>query len=129
MEKHLDWHREARKMEFSRLGSLGVVLALLIALGGGLLPTIAREAKSKEQAGFLIVDGEESQSRFGDLDHAEPAVVATGLESPIRHASHAVPYYPQPGDIFLYDHLVPWHHLVFKLAGHRPPTPPAIAVG
>jgi hypothetical protein len=110
-------------MEFSRLGSLGVVLTLVV-LASGLFPTIAQDTTSiKEQAGYLIVEGEESQSRFGELNH-------TGLieESPARRFSHAVPYYPQAGDIFLYDDLVPWHHLIFKLAGTGPPTHAAIAI-
>jgi len=110
-------------MEFSRLGSLGVVLTLVV-LGGGLLPSIAKDATStREQAGYLIVEGEESESRFGEL---HPTSLSE--ESPTRRFSHAVPYYPQAGDIFLYDDLVPWHHLLFKLAGTGPPTHAAIAI-
>jgi hypothetical protein len=115
-------------MEFSRLGSLGVVLALLLALGSGLWPTIAKEVtSSKVQAGFLLVDAEESQSRFGAQEHSESVSSGTGLESQTKRSTHAVPYYPQAGDIFLYDDLVPLHHLIFKLAGTGPPTHAAIA--
>jgi hypothetical protein len=112
-------------MAFSRLGLLGVIITLA-ALGTGPFRTVAGgagAAKHKEQAGFLIVAGEESQSRFGDLSQ-------TGLseDSHTRSVSHAIPYYPEAGDIFLYDDLVPWHHLLFRLAGTGPPTHAAIAV-
>ena len=113
-------------MALSRLGSLACVLALLVALGSGPAPTIAQVAKAgkhREQAGFLIVQGEQSQSRFGDIYHT-----GWSEESNTRPASHAVPYYPQAGDIFLYDDMVPLHHLLFKLAGTGPPTHAAIAI-
>src|SRR6516162_518515 len=113
-------------MALSRLGSLACVLALLVALGSGPAPTIAQVAKAgkhREQAGFLIVQGEQSQSRFGDIYHT-----GWSEESNTRPASHVVPYYPQAGDIFLYDDMVPLHHLLFKLAGTGPPTHAAIAI-
>jgi hypothetical protein len=133
-------------MTVSRLGSLGTILTLIAVLQSGSRPIIARESSPgnrpsaighrpnaesrwpkaesrKSQAGFLIVQGEASQSKFGGLSNA-----GLSEESQIRPVNHAVPFYPQAGDVFLYDDLVPLHHLVFKLAGTGPPTHAAIAI-
>src|SRR5262249_14758162 len=37
-----------------------------------------------------------------------------------------VPYFPSPGDIFLYDHGNKWHHFAYKCVGSGPPTHAAI---
>jgi hypothetical protein len=112
-------------MAFSRLGFLGICLTLVV-LGSGHIPNIAKGDKAgtrKEQAGYLIVQSEQSQSRFGDLNQT-----GSSEESQSTNASHAVPYYPKAGDIFLYDDMVPLHHFLFKLAGTGPPTHAAIAI-
>ena len=111
-------------MRVSRLGWLGIILTLAAALESGTRQSIAADNKrTGKQAGFLIVEGETSQSQFGTSNH-----VGLSEESQIRRVNHAVPYYPQAGDIFLYDDLVPWHHLLFKLAGTGPPTHAAMAI-
>jgi hypothetical protein len=92
-------------MGFRGLTWLGIGLAILLSLQSGTTAEQSELVRAKrQQAGFLH------------------------RGSPEKRTLCEVPYLPQPGDILLYDCMIPLNHFAYSLAGTGAPTHSAIAI-
>jgi hypothetical protein len=71
-----------------------------------------------------------TEETVNEANHAENAGYLLARQTDPRSDTPftAEPYYPQPGDILLYDSLEKWHARALKLAGSAPPSHSAIVI-